>query len=138
MGLGSAVGAIHRPGCKAWALGDRVCGAVHGCNALRPRVGSFAQYVEADPVVLVRMPDGWEWADGAALGGSCVGAVGLALYREMGLEWPREGEQEGGRDAEAGGPGQGSPPRLDEWRRKVLVYGGSTACGTMAIQLLRL
>lgn len=121
--VGSDPDAPARPGCAPWAVGDRVCGAVHGCNVLRPGAGAFAQWVEADPAVLVRMPRGWGWAEGAALGGSCVGAVGLGLFREMGLEGPREG----GPGGEAAGLG-----------RTVLVYGGSTACGTMAVQLLRL
>lgn len=131
--VGSDPDAPARPGCAPWAVGDRVCGAVHGCNVLRPGAGAFARWVEADPVVLVRMPRGWGWAEGAALGGSCVGAVGLGLFREMGLEGPREGGE--------GGPAEGDGgPRGDAvgLGRTVLVYGGSTACGTMAVQLLRL
>lgn len=120
-----------RPGCAPWAVGDRVCGAVHGCNVLRPRDGAFAQWVEADPVVLVRLPEWWGWDEGAALGGSCVGAVGLGLFWEMGLERPEEG----------GGGGIGhvvARGQKAELRLTVLVYGGSTACGTMALQILRL
>lgn len=135
--VGSDPDAPARPGCAPWAVGDRVCGAVHGCNVLRPGAGAFAPWVEADPVVLVRMPRGWGWAEGAALGGSCVGAVGLGLFREMGLEGPREGgegEGDGGPAEGDGGPG-GDAAGLG---RTVLVYGGSTACGTMAVQLLRL
>lgn len=90
-------------------------------------------------MVLVRLPEGWGWEEGAALGGSCVGAVGLGLFWEMGLERMGEGG-EGGREGGGGGGMGHVVARGDkaELRLTVLVYGGSTACGTMALQILRL
>ncbi|MCJ1434193.1 hypothetical protein MMC27_003560 [Xylographa pallens] len=129
--VGSEVQRVEqRPGRAPWAVGDRVCGAVHGSNTRYPTWGSFAQFVEADPVVLIRAPKGWSWTDAAAVGGSCVGAVGLALFHHMGLDLPRS-------DNEGTNGGVGSRG-AENARTVVLVYGGSTACGTMALQMLRL
>lgn len=115
--IGSEVHLINRPGCPAWKVGDRVCGAVLGCNPRKPTTGSFADLIEADPVTMARLPDHWGWEEGTALGGCCVGAVGLGLFRNLNLKL----------DTAAA-----------EKRGVVLVYGGSTACGTAALQLLKL
>ncbi|KAI9037319.1 alcohol dehydrogenase [Aspergillus affinis] len=50
-----------RDGLRPWMVGDRVCGSVHGSNLLHPNWGSFAHSVEADPVVLTRIPLAWDW-----------------------------------------------------------------------------
>jgi aspyridone synthetase trans-acting enoyl reductase len=125
--IGSEVHSVHRPGCAPWSVGDRVCGAVLGCNPKKPTSGSFADLIEADPVTMARIPEDWSWEKGAALGGCCVGAVGLALFRNLKLELPPAARGAVPGRMVAGGK-----------RDVVLVYGGSTACGTVALQLLRL
>ncbi|AEO57491.1 alcohol dehydrogenase-like protein [Thermothelomyces thermophilus ATCC 42464] len=103
---------------RRWAPGDRVLGVVYGSNPGAPAWGAFAEYVEADPVMLCRLPDGWDWETAASVGGSVHGSVALCLFGEgkMGLDM-------GGKK---------------DLQKVVLVYGGSTACGTMALQILRL
>ncbi|KAI5921286.1 putative alcohol dehydrogenase [Camillea tinctor] len=124
-----------------WKIGDHVCGAVLGANPDNPGRGAFALYVEADPLVLMRVPLDLDWATAAAVGGSCIGAVGLALFRDLGLNLTNFEGVADDRIRSMPGLGTSTPPSAlskEDLRRIVLVYGGSTACGTMAIQLLSL
>lgn len=98
-------------------VGDRVCGAVQGMHSLTPRVGAFAHYVGATDHVTLKLPESMSFEEGAAMG-SGISTIGLALFRS--LEVP------------------GYPLEPAEKPRHVLVYGGSTATGTLAIQLLKL
>ncbi|KAK2041393.1 zinc-binding dehydrogenase family oxidoreductase [Colletotrichum somersetense] len=98
-------------------VGDRVCGAVPGMHALTPSVGAFAQYVGVSDVVAIKIPDHLSFEEGASLG-SGIGTIGQALFQS--LQVP------------------GTPDRPSEKPVQVLVYGGSTATGTLAIQLLKL
>ncbi|KAH8690645.1 putative alcohol dehydrogenase [Talaromyces proteolyticus] len=134
--VGSAVASSDRPRCKPWVVGDRVFGAVHGCNPTNPQSGAFAEYIDADPAILTRIPQGWDWYKAAAFGGICVGAVALALYKEIGLALPPQVDVE--KDVDSAVKVAHSLASNDDLGRTVLVYGASTACGTMAIQLLRL
>jgi NADPH:quinone reductase-like Zn-dependent oxidoreductase len=96
-------------------VGDRICGASHGMSELRPDRGAFAQYNVTIGNVWLKIPDSMSFEQGASL---CAGlcTAGLAI-RSLGLPMP---------DAPVSKP------------ERVLVYGGSTATGTLAIQLLRL
>ncbi|EEQ30015.1 putative secondary metabolism biosynthetic enzyme [Microsporum canis] len=99
-------------------VGDRVCGVVHGSNPLSKNTGAFAQYVRVPAAMVIRIPSGVSWAQAAALGAVGHGTVAQALWSCFNLSaTPEE-------------PAEDSFP--------VLVYGGSTSTGTMAIQLLRL
>lgn len=105
--------------------GTRVCGTVFpyaavDANNNHHRMGSFAEYVVVDSRLLLKVPDQWSDLQGAALGGVGWSTVGLAMS---------------GSDALAL-PGRPSMPAGE--KRPVLVYGGGTATGTMAIQILRL
>lgn len=113
------------PGCSdaqpaPLEVGTRVCGFVYGYNYEKPDTGAFAEYVVADARLLLRVPESWGDMQAAALGGVGWGTVGAALWGEeaLGLE---------GRPAAPAS--KGAP---------VLVYGGGTATGTMACQMLRL
>ncbi|KAJ5087475.1 hypothetical protein N7456_011091 [Penicillium angulare] len=97
--------------------GDRVCGAVPGMHSLTPTVGAFAQYVGAADLTTIKVPDYMSFEEAATLG-SGIGTIGLALF--MSLDVP------------------GSPQLPASSPVDVLVYGGSTATGTLAIQLLKL
>src|SRR5207248_2160737 len=99
------------------AVGDRVCGAVQGMHSLTPSVGAFAGYVGATDVVVMKMPDAMSFEQGASLG-SGIGTMGLALFHSLQV------------------PGYPTAPATQA--KIVLVYGGSTATGTLAIQLLKL
>ena len=99
-------------------VGDRVCGAVHGSNPVDHQTGAFAEYVRAAANLVLKVPDGMSFEDAAALGGVGHGTLSLALWDCLALP--------------------GSPDRPAEKPVHVLVYGGSTSTGTMAIQLLKL
>lgn len=100
------------------AVGDRVCGAAQGMHSLAPRVGGLAQWVGAVDHVTLKLPDAMSFEEGAALG-SGISTVGIALFRSLQIP---------------GYPLQ----KLADRPRHVLVYGGSTATGTLAVQLIRL
>ena len=97
-------------------IGDRVCGAVFGGNPAETTNGAFSEYVSAPADLLIRLPPLMPMEEAATLGVG-VFTAGLALYRSLALPTP---------DCPATQP------------FPVLVYGGSTATGTMAIQFLRL
>jgi NADPH:quinone reductase-like Zn-dependent oxidoreductase len=100
--------------------GTRVCGAVFGYNPDDQQNGAFAEYVVADARLLLRVPATWTDLQGAALGGIGWGTAGLALWNQKTLALV------------------GRPSKPTEKRQPVLVYGASTATGTMACQLLAL
>jgi len=103
--------------CPGLAVGDRVAGAVQPCNPLLPTVGAFTEYVGATGFVTMKIPDEMPFEEAATMG-SGIGTMGLALFRSLGV------------------PGYPTEPALKS--KHVLVYGGSSATGTMAIQLLKL
>lgn len=109
---------VHRPG-------TRVCGTVFPyaaaeTNNIHHRMGSFAEYVAMDSRLLLRVPDQWSDLQGAALGGVGWSTAGLAISSSDALALP------------------GHPSMPAGEKQTILVYGGGTATGTMAIQMLRL
>ncbi|GKZ85689.1 hypothetical protein AnigIFM56816_011660 [Aspergillus niger] len=109
---------VRRPDIR---VGDRVCGAVYGSNPRDHGSGSFCDFVCAPADLMIRLPRGFEDGAGAALGGTSFATLRLALWDSLRLE---------GTPTDPLDPTQAT--------RHVLVYGGSTATGTMALQLLRL
>ena len=107
-------------------VGDRVCGVVFGSNPGAAQVGAFTEYVAAEAGFVLRLPDDVAWEHAAGMG-VAVATVGLALYHSMGLRMPEAGKDPNSREETQNGEA--------EW---AFVYGGSTACGTMAIQMLKL
>lgn len=101
-------------------VGDRVCGVVHGSNPLSKNTGAFAQYVLVPASMVIRIPPSVSFAQAAALGAVGHGTVAQALWSCFGLSATPES------------------PAEEKDSFPVLVYGGSTATGTAAIQLLRL
>lgn len=99
-------------------IGDRVCGLVHGSNPADTSNGAFAQYVRAHVDLLLRIPEGLPIEQASTLG--------LGLATNCLALW------EGGLRLEF------NPENVAEEPMPVLVYGGSTATGTLATQLLRL
>ncbi|KAJ5129043.1 hypothetical protein N7448_002755 [Penicillium atrosanguineum] len=102
---------------KAFKKGDRVAGFVHGSNAARPNGGAFAEYVIAKGDLQIQIPDGMSFETAATFGVGLT-TVGQNLYQSM--EFPLPGEAE----------------ESDE--TNILIYGGATATGTLAIQLAKL
>lgn len=110
--------AIHQPG-------TRVCGTVFPYSGVDPenqhrRTGAFSEWVAADSRLLIQIPDDWSDLQGAALGAVGWSTVTLAMSHRnyLGLS--------------------GLPSHPAETRLPILVYGGGTATGTMACQLLKL
>lgn len=99
-------------------IGDRVAAMVLGCNPRRPENGAFTQYAAVRAGFCLKLPETISFEAGTTL---TVGLVtcGLAL-RSLGLV-----------DSTAR---LASPKNRDS--DYVLVYGGSTATGTLAIQIL--
>ncbi|KAJ8174025.1 hypothetical protein LV163_008389 [Aspergillus fumigatus] len=97
--------------------GDRICGAVPGMHSLTPAVGAFAQYVGATDLTAIKIPEYMSLEEAVTLG-SGIGTIGLALFKSLDVP--------------------GSPWLPADKPVDVLVYGGSTATGTLAIQLLKL
>ncbi|KAK4108075.1 alcohol dehydrogenase GroES-like domain-containing protein [Canariomyces notabilis] len=118
MGVIAAAGsAVDSSAC----IGTRVCGPMHGSNPGNPSSGAFSEYLIQDERLLVRVPDSWSDLEGAALGGVGWATVALAMEDSLLL---------------TGTPSKPAAPRPDGTRVPVLVYGGATATGTMACQLL--
>ncbi|KAI0117977.1 zinc-binding dehydrogenase [Nemania sp. FL0031] len=99
------------------AVGDVVCGALPGSNPGNPDTGSFAQYIRAVAGLVLKVPDGFPVAESAAFGTTIVTAC-MAIWQDLGIAATPE------------------TPISDN--TPILVYGGSTSCGLMAIQLLKL
>ncbi|KAK7974523.1 hypothetical protein PG989_016371 [Apiospora arundinis] len=101
-------------------IGDRVCGAVHGFNPANHSGGCFAEYVAATADILLGIPDGITREEAAAVGGTRIATLGVVFYEHLKLGYsPRH------------------PATEEAETAPVLVYGGGTVTGSMAIQLLR-
>jgi NADPH:quinone reductase-like Zn-dependent oxidoreductase len=100
-------------------IGDRVLGSGNSMDRDRPSGGAFAQYVSTPAVQTLKIPDDMSFADAACISTS-LACAGIALFWSMKV------------------PGSLSTPATEKNRPFVLISGGSTPTGTMAIQLLKL
>lgn len=100
--------------------GDRVCGNVIGCMPNEAQEGAFAQYIIAEAAQLVKPPSSWSDTEAAAFGGVGWKTAALAMWDPAALAL------------------SGMPSTPHEGAVvPVVVYGGGTASGTMACQLLK-
>ena len=102
---------------KPFKKGDRVCGFIHGDNALQLEDGAFAEYIVAKGDIQMAIPEHLTFEAAATLGVAIV-TVGQALYQSLQLPLPN------------------AAPAHEPF--PVLIYGGSTATGTVAIQFAKL
>jgi len=100
---------------KEWKKGDRIAGFAHGVNSADADDGAFAEYIVAKGDVAMKIPDSLSDEEASTLGVG-ISTVGQGLYQSLGLPLP-------------GGEKAGYP---------LLIYGGSTATGTLAIQFAKL
>ncbi|KAL1882814.1 putative secondary metabolism biosynthetic enzyme [Diaporthe australafricana] len=101
--------------------GDIVFGGSHGSNPGNPESGAFATYVRAPADVVLRLyPESRLTMKSAATFGVALATCSLSLWGQDALGL------------------QATPYEPSAERFPVLVYGGSTATGTVAIQLLKL
>lgn len=98
---------------KSYKPGDRIAGVNHGSNASHLDDGCFGDYCIVKEGATFKVPDSMS-DEQAATVGVAVTTVALALYQN--LEMPYPGSNSSGNG---------------EW---VLIYGGSTATGSVAIQ----
>ncbi|KAL8313573.1 hypothetical protein RB597_006165 [Gaeumannomyces tritici] len=99
-------------------IGDRVAGAQMASQVRRPWYGAFSEYVADKADNVWRVPEHLSWEQAASIGCGVTTSVGMALWWAMKLS--------------------GTPEEPTTAPKFVLVYGGSTASGTFAIQLLKL
>ncbi|KAI1768456.1 GroES-like protein [Hypoxylon sp. FL1150] len=114
-------GVIQEAGPQSlYPVGTRVAGADFPYRPDNPYNGAFAEYAAADSRHLLRIPDGMTSLQGAAIGAIGWGTAALAISDPEALNLP------------------GLPSQPSEKGQLVLVYGGATATGIMAIQMLKL
>lgn len=101
---------------KPFKKGDRICGFTHGANSVQPEDGSFAEYIVAKGDLQMKIPEHMSFQDAATLGVG-INTVGQALYQSLKLALPTA---------------------LSKEATPILIYGGSTATGTLAIQFAKL
>jgi NADPH:quinone reductase-like Zn-dependent oxidoreductase len=99
-------------------IGDRLCGAAAGMDETRPAGGAFTEYAAMAGDLTMRIPDEMSFEDACTVG-TALNSAAMVLFYSFGLPWSLVEK-----------PSEKAFP--------VLVYGGSSAVGTMAIQLLRM
>lgn len=100
---------------KKFKKGDRVYGVVHGCNRQEPDDGAFGNYILVKADVQSHIPDNLSFEEAATLGVGII-TVCQGLYLGLGLDLP-------------------TSPSFK--RTPVLIYGGSTATGSLGIQFAK-
>ncbi|CRG89693.1 Protein TOXD [Talaromyces islandicus] len=115
-GIVQEVGPLIR---KPFRVGDRVCGVTHGGNSAKPQDGAFAEYIVAKGDTCIRIPDHMGFEEAATIGVSAI-TDGQGMFQAMGLALPAI---------------DGQVQRKEEF---LLVYGGSSSTGTLAIQFGKL
>jgi NADPH:quinone reductase-like Zn-dependent oxidoreductase len=102
---------------KKFKKGDRVAGWTNGGNRSNRDDGAFAEYIVAKGDIQIKIPDNLSFQEAATLGCG-TGTVGQGLYEHSyGLELAL-------------------PSKPTQNKEYVLVYGGSSATGTLGIQCL--
>lgn len=119
MDFSGIVASIHPDTTTDLHVGDRVCGMVHGSNPTDPTNGAFAEYTRIRPELLLQVPPDLPMEQAATLGVGLMTNV-MALWAEDALALSATPES----------PAKKPLP--------VLVYGASTATGSLATQLIRL
>lgn len=99
-----------------WKKGDRVYGFAHGGNEVQPEDGAFGEFLVAKGETIMRVPDDMSFEEAATFGVGTL-TVGQGLYQSLGLPFPDQ-------------PVEESFP--------ILIYGGSSATGALAIQYAKL
>ncbi|KAM0187499.1 hypothetical protein ACHAPI_011134 [Fusarium lateritium] len=107
---------------KSWKPGDRVFGCGHGSNFVNPDDGVFAERAAVIGDLQMRVPDGLSFEKAATLGLGSI-TVGQGLYQK-GLKLQLPSSQ---------GTNNNSNRKIP-----VLIYGGTTATGALAIQFAKL
>ncbi|KAL1982381.1 hypothetical protein VTN96DRAFT_1412 [Rasamsonia emersonii] len=110
------VEAVGKGVTKNLRKGDRVFGPMRGCDVTQKENGAFAEYIVAKGDLANKIPDNLSFEDAATLGMGLI-TVAQGMYQALGLARPER-------------PITQSEP--------VLIYGGSTATGSLGIQFAKL
>ncbi|KAF2624513.1 zinc-binding oxidoreductase ToxD [Macroventuria anomochaeta] len=103
-------------GVKDVKVGDRVAGFARGGDPADHSNGTFAEHTKAKAGIHAKIAENISWEDASTLGVG-ITTVGQGLYQTLGLPLP---------------PAKVSEPT------PVLIYGASTATGTLAVQFAKL
>lgn len=103
-------------GVTRYKVGDRIAGIAPGNINQSPDGGAFAEFVIGDAELSFKIPDGMSFEDASTFG-TAITTIGQSLYQSLGLPWPTEPTTE---------------------PIPVLIYGGSSAMGSLAIQYAKL
>lgn len=101
---------------KNWKKGDRICGLCHGGDETQFENGAFAEHIVVKADVQMKIPDQMSDEEAATVGVGFT-TVGQGLFQSLKLPLPSQ------------------PAKSPE---TILIYGGSTATGTLRIQLAKL
>jgi NADPH:quinone reductase-like Zn-dependent oxidoreductase len=112
-------GVVLEPGpdlVKPLKKGDKICGFAHGGNSGQPEDGVFAEKVMVKSGISMKIPDSMSFEEASTFGVAIM-TCGQGLCQQMGLNWPND------------------PTTSKDF---ILIYGGSSAMGTMGIQVAKL
>ncbi|KAI1342719.1 GroES-like protein [Xylariaceae sp. FL0016] len=106
---------------KRFQAGDRVAGFAYGYNPDDTSSGAFTDIILTTEKFVFKLPRGWTFEQGSTLG-TVMYTVGYALSHYLNIPLSDEAPE-------------ANENRVGEY---ILVSGGATATGMMAVQLLRL
>ncbi|EPE32021.1 GroES-like protein [Glarea lozoyensis ATCC 20868] len=101
---------------KPFKKGTRVCGFCHGGNSVNQSVGAFGEIITVKGDIQIEIPSNLSYEEAATLGVG-ITTVGQGLYQSLELPLPNQPTAE---------------------KTYILIYGGSTATGALAIQFAKL
>jgi NADPH:quinone reductase-like Zn-dependent oxidoreductase len=108
------------PDVGGFKIGDRVFGCVPGNKQDDPASGSFCEFVKVEAIYAWRIPDDMTFDTASALCAACIVTIGLTMHSYLKMEVTPEPTADG------------------RPRGTILVYGGSSSVGLVAIQLLKM
>lgn len=112
------VEAVGKAVTKSWRPGDRICGCGHGSNHVNANDGVFAEYAVVKGDLQMRIPEGMSFEKAATIGLGAI-TVGQGLYQKaMKFHLPANSTVKN--------------------EIQVLIYGGASATGALAIQYAKL
>ncbi|KAI0432522.1 putative zinc-binding oxidoreductase ToxD [Xylaria sp. FL1042] len=115
---------VGRAVTRDFKKGDRIAGFGHGGNDANPENGAFARIIAVKADLQIRIPESVSFEAACTIGVGFATA-GYALYKVLGLPFPDDAQKFIDKDER-------------NQRNTLLIYGGSTATGTIAICLAKL
>jgi NADPH:quinone reductase-like Zn-dependent oxidoreductase len=101
-------------------MADNRITVLHPGNDANLENGAFARFIAVKGDLQMHIPDDVSF-EAACTAGVGIGTTGYALYKVLGLPFPNRALETGEKEKEP-----------------ILIYGGSTATGTLAIQFAKL